>query len=318
LISDCIAGAWLNEEGKFYSAEGLYHTFPSQSKTELFLPGLPSSTASIIRESYRIASTSELQYGLSEESTLKAKIDIGYVQDDYEVELIKGANRSKSKFTSEYTSINSEFTYRQQFYKDENNSVMSSVFSYFPGEYIIANRLSYLVEKQASFEARILQGSPFKSDINFFNILGGEGSERYHYFEWQLGARYFYHLNKIQWDFDQHLGIRPADKWLCVFSLYNTFIGASYSEKPYSTSDIASVLDLAESINFDSNQRNGLLNGLSSMFTQNSRYRDHKLNLKISYELEPNKHISLESFSNVFVHKPFTNNTVVLTYDMKF
>jgi hypothetical protein len=256
-----------------------------------------------------------LQYGLSAESTLKTKIDFGYVKDDYEIDVIHGANRSKAKFALEYTSINSEFTYRQQFHKDEDNSVMSSVFTYFPGEFVIGSHGSYLMHKQASFEARILRGTPFKSDINFFNILGGEGSERYHYFEWQMGARYFYHLNQVQWDFDQHIGIRPADKWLCVFSLYNTFHGAAYTKRPFSKSDMTNLINKTS---LDANQRTTLVNGIESTFTQNTTYRDHKLNFKISYELEPHKNISLESFSNIFVHKPFTNNTVVLTYDMKF
>ncbi len=268
----------------------------------------------MLTESSRISSTSELQYGLSPESTLKTKIDVGYVKNNYEIDVLNAPARSKYKYSTEYTSIISEFAYRQQINRDQNG-VFSSSFSFFPGEFIITDNESYLVAEQMSYEMRFLYGLAFDSEINLFNAFNGVGQTRYHYFEWQMGARHFPQLSQVQWDFDQHLGIRPVDGVLCVVSLYNTFHGASYIKKPYSQSDLN---NLANSTSLDNNQKQTLINGIKSVLNQNSTYRDHKLNLKVSYQIDIDKNISIESFSNILVQKPFTNNTVVLTYDVKF
>ncbi len=278
------------------------------------LPGVQLGSALINTESTRISSTSEAQYGLSEESTLKAKIDAGYVTNNYEVDVVHAGARSKYKYSSEYTSIISEFAYRQQIARDQNG-VFSSSFSFFPGEFVITNNESYLISEQMSYEFRLLYGLAFDGDINLLNEYKGVGQTRFHYFEWQMGARHYPQLSQVQWEFDQHLGIRPIDNFLFVVSLYNTFHGASFIKRPYSQADLN---NLANSTSLDSNQKQALINGIKSVLTQNSTYRDHKLNLKISYALEKDKNISLESFSNVLIQKPFTNNTIVLSYDVKF
>jgi hypothetical protein len=90
LISECVAGAWLYEKGQQFNAEGLYYTFPSSSKTGISLPGIPLATADVIRESSRLASVSEYQYGLTEEQTLKMKLDVGYVKDSYNISVNNG------------------------------------------------------------------------------------------------------------------------------------------------------------------------------------------------------------------------------------
>ncbi len=314
LISECVAGAWLYEKGQQYNAEGLYYTFPSTSKNGIFLPGIPQATADVVRESTRLASVSEYQYGLTEEQTLKAKIDVGYVRDNYKLNVVSGSNTTQTSYTNEYSSIISEFAYRQEIFRDMEQ-VFSSSFSFFPGEYILTANESYFISEQTSLEMRLLHGIAFSEDINFGNILGGAGYERYHYFEWQMAARYYPQMGQVQWDFDQHIGVRPADKWLCVFGLYNTFHGASFSKRPHNASDLTKF---ADSTTLTTSQKAALINGIKATLSQRATYRDHKLNIKLSYEVMPDRHISIESFSNVFIEKPFTNNTVVITYDYKF
>ncbi len=314
LISDCVAGAWLYEEGKTYNAEGIYRTFPKTSSTSIFLPGLPTSSANVLLDGVRTSLVTETQYGLSTESTIKAKVDVGYVEDKFDIEVISSGVKSKYKFTNQYTSIISEFAYRQQMFRD-TNGVFSTSFSFFPGELVVASNESYFIGEQLSYEMRFLHGIAFDSEANFFGDYQGVAQTRYHYFEWQMAARHYPQLSQVQWDFDQHLGLRVIDDWLFVFGLYNTFHGASYTKRPYSQSDLNT---LANSTSLTSNQRVSLINGIKAVLSQNSTYRDHKLNLKASYALAPDKNLSIESFSNVFVQKPFTNNTVVLTYDVKF
>lgn len=311
---NAFAGAWLMEKGRTANSESFYFSLPSDSAPNFTISGIAAANAIIKNTNSRFAGTSEFRYGYSDDLNLIMKLDYGYVRDQFELEVKDATSSSLYEFDLEYTTLSPYYGIQKKIGND-HFGVLSAEFLHYPGEYVIAEDEDYLIRQQGSVEARLLYGKPFKADINFFNLFGGEGVERWHYYDMQMGLRYFYEQNQMQWEFDTHFGFRPADNWLVVLGMYHTLHGVSYIKKPVNAERIN---DIVNNTTLNASQRNVLRDILRSNFEQGATYRNHELNYKISYALTQNKEIALEGMSNFLIRKPFENNTVVLSYAVKF
>jgi hypothetical protein len=292
----------------------VYFSFPSSSAPNFSVSKNSAANATIKNTNARIAGTSEIRYGFDSDITLFGKIDYGYTRDEFDINVVNGATNSQFAFEEGYTTLDPYYGVQGKVYRDDDK-VLSTEFYHYPGEYVMAEHEDYLIHQKGSVEARLLLGMPFESDINFFNILGGEGSKRWHYYDFQTALRYFYELDQMQWELDAHFGIRPADNWLFVFGMYNTFHGVSYIKKPVTAEQINYI---ADNTTLNATEKNNLRNALRTSMEQASTFRNHELNYKVSYELAPGKNLALECISNVLIRKPFENNTAVLSYNVKF
>lgn len=309
--NQALAGAYVMDKGKFSTSEGGYYSLPIKTRFNGELTGGTDATFSQTNKADRLSQTSEVSYGLGAGWDITGKLDIGLIHNDFDVFVDNGTSSQKLNFNLNYVAVNPEINVKRELLKD-NLGVVSLELGFLPGEFVFARNENYHKWQEGSYRVALFRAIAWQADLSPF-----DDKKRDHYVELEFAASHYYHLDRVEWEFNPVIGIRPAQNLLVSTQLYNTFNTVSFNKIPLDRNLINQRVDGVAFL--DDAQKSELKTILLAQRQATSKANsNHKLDLKISYEFPNNRTLNLEGITEVFSSNSLKDSAIIMSYDILY
>lgn len=311
-FQQAFAGAYIQEKGKLYTGEGFYYSSPFKSGFDGTLAGttaIADANYAFNNRSYRISQTSDLRYGFAKNWEIGAKFDLGYLHSDYSVAVDNGIESTALDFRLDYFVVNPEI-YIQRKLLEDKYGVLSLELGYLPGELVFARHGNYHKWQEGAYRLALLRAFNWESALYIF-----DKKKRVHYIELEIAASHYYNLNRITWEFNPLIAVRPGKNLIITTQLYNTFNAISFSKLPIPKSSITQRVNAIDFL--DDGQKSELIDILfKDSQTTSTQNTSSKLDLKVGYEFGNNRTLNIEAITEVFSSNSFKDSAILISYEV--
>ena len=298
VVKHAFSGAWLLPEDASFDSWGIYYSFPFKYKETSILEDDPSyiTDLTIYNRQSKSGYSNFYEYGLNDTFNISGKLDFEQVKDLLKVK----TNLDELELDIMYHKLVTEFKFKNLLDQNDNH-IHSLSLDIFPGHFLFLDNSVYYFKKPAAIGLSLNYGYSSKYIFEY-------------YIDTTLQYRNYFDNSHSQINFNILLGIKPMNRMLMQLGLYNTIEGQVFNEHPFNHGLLKSTID-----DFDLSPQNKitLYDEIYRSLKSSNTYQYHQLSIKLGYEVDCNKTINIEAFTDIFNNKPFKANTLALTYDIK-
>ncbi len=297
----CFAKAWNQKDGKFYAAQKIILNLPYKSavKEEFDLSNnlsISTNTQEQIFENY-------LEYGLSDDLTLEAKLLAYEIRDKINLEINSQDFTEQSKFTLNYHKLDLQVGAIKNIYKVPNH--IASTFGFInPGDYVY----SKFGSKHNTRKWNI--GGGFAYGRNFY--LNDTFKDNFQ--EISVQGKYYPKLKSFETDLTIKFGFKFKDKWTISLGSYNTFNSQSHNIKPY----IGALNAMIEDKGLKQANKEFYQDRLNGFLFSTKPSDISKIQLGVACSIGKNKEIYLDLFIDPFNRKDNNNSSLLISLIERF
>ncbi|KIE05914.1 hypothetical protein NF27_CG00940 [Candidatus Jidaibacter acanthamoeba] len=244
-----------------------------------------------------------VEYGLKNNFTLEAKLNISDIRDTIKLEVDSQNKKYEKKFALSYQKMSTKFGLNKKFFNsgDEVASVFAMVN---PGEYIISNMGDRFNTKNWHITTGIAYGRSFYLNETFKN----------NYQEVSIESKYHPRQKSIETDLVIKFGFKANDTWTFTAASYNTFNNLNYQLKPYlNNSDY-----LLENLDILQKYKNFYNSRIKKFLTYTESKNINKIQLGVACLISKKKEIQFDLFIDPFNGKNNNNSSLVVSFNQNF
>lgn len=307
--------SWTYKQNETYFSNGLYYSHFKPRYAQWTTDG--GESFKIKNNHKRIAHILDWHFGLRDDLNLFAKLDLGYEKEQLYVQVDNPNSAPRKQFFTinlDYSRINSDFGLRKQLYKDDQQ-VLTNRWSFSLGDLIVYDRGSYQLSRNNAIETRLQYGQKFQQEYSWSKYFQGYKSQNfYHFFEWELGLRYYLEPKHFEVPFDVKFGFKFGSNWGGDIALYNRFNSFYHEQIPIKGHIINDHVKAFANLNDEDQDKIMLSIQRLSSYEGCNNY--HKLGYKLNYFITDSHTIGLEGLTNIFASNAFSNSIIMLKYSI--